>query len=164
MLSLKVVSGLEEVYAKIPKLDCKRLCQNYCGVIELAEAERTRITESNDGRPYIQTTSRCPVLDRNTGNCKAYSVRPLLCRLFGVTRGMACPHGCQPERWLSDEEAFEMIQRVHEVGGLAVPFRGVFETHMRSELARINSAITAGRKPVGNTRRGLPRKPGFGHR
>ena len=31
--------------------------------------------------------------------------KPMICRLWGLTRMMACPHGCVPSRWLTEEEA-----------------------------------------------------------
>jgi hypothetical protein len=30
---------------------------------------------------------------------------------------MRCPHGCTPGRWLTDDEAFALISRVHQLSG-----------------------------------------------
>jgi Fe-S-cluster containining protein len=37
-------------------------------------------------------------LFRGQDHCDVYPVRPLLCRLFGVTRGMKCIHGNSAEK------------------------------------------------------------------
>lgn len=55
----------------------------------------------------------CPHLGPD-GRCTAYEVRPMICRLWGVTRSMACPWGCIPDRWLSDGEAMELLKLTEE--------------------------------------------------
>ena len=58
----------------------------------------------------------CPLLSAN-GRCTVYQVRPLICRLWGTTRALACPQGCQPERWVTDDEAVELLKRLFAVAG-----------------------------------------------
>jgi Fe-S-cluster containining protein len=43
------------------------------------------------------------------GRCLGYEARPLVCRLFGVVPKMKCPWGCEPERWLTDEEGWALL-------------------------------------------------------
>jgi Fe-S-cluster containining protein len=50
--------------------------------------------------------------------CGVYEIRPLICRLWGLTRSMPCPYGCRPERVIEDDEAFLMIMRADRIGGL----------------------------------------------
>jgi hypothetical protein len=57
------------------------------------------------------------MLNQETGKCKVYSIRPTICRLWGLVRKMACPWGCVPERWLSDDEARRIILDVKKAGG-----------------------------------------------
>lgn len=33
--------------------------------------------------------------------CGAYDERPLICRLFGATPALPCPHGRRPEAWVN---------------------------------------------------------------
>ena len=33
----------------------------------------------------------CPLLDKH-GKCMVYTVRPMICRLFGSAKSMKCPH------------------------------------------------------------------------
>ncbi len=37
----------------------------------------------------------CPHLGAN--GCQVYAERPLICRLFGTTQHLPCPHGRRPE-------------------------------------------------------------------
>jgi Fe-S-cluster containining protein len=37
----------------------------------------------------------CPYLGKN--GCEVYAERPLICRLFGTTPKLACPHGKRPD-------------------------------------------------------------------
>lgn len=52
----------------------------------------------------------------SANKCSVYFQRPLICRLWGTVKKMACPHGCQPTTWLSDQEAGLLIQKMEEVG------------------------------------------------
>lgn len=110
---------LEQIYAKIPAVNCKRLCAEACGPIPMEHAEYVRIF----GKPFMGTlfagkpmivnpvNGSCPKLSRD-GLCRVYDQRPAICRLFGTVYGMACSHGCQPERWLTDDEAHAILREV----------------------------------------------------
>lgn len=58
----------------------------------------------------------CPMLSP-TGKCTVYTVRPFICRLWGATPTLQCPHGCKPERWLTTEEAHEIFGKLRELVG-----------------------------------------------
>lgn len=58
----------------------------------------------------------CPLLSA-TGRCTVYTVRPFICRLWGTTPTLACPEGCEPERWLTVEEAQDIFTQIAEVAG-----------------------------------------------
>jgi Fe-S-cluster containining protein len=62
-------------------------------------------------------THLCVFLLPFTGKCLAYSIRPLVCRLWGVidVPGMRCPFGCIPERWVSMTEYSELIDKVKAI-------------------------------------------------
>lgn len=112
-----------KIYAAIPRLACKGLCADNCTIILCQKAEREAIEAV---RPIpVRTVEAdgvaCPMLDRKRGRCTVYAVRPLICRIYGTTKarglrpgkpaGLRCPHGCRPKRWLSDDEASELIRR-----------------------------------------------------
>lgn len=62
-------------------------------------------------------THVCPMLDTTTHRCKIYEARPLICRTFGVAKGLECPYGCKPTngRYLSKEEFFDLVQALEDV-------------------------------------------------
>lgn len=106
---------LREIYATIPRLACKMLCQQCCGPIGCSEFEARHIfykTQTKVGR--VNPKDFCTLLT-DSGTCSIYEHRPLICRLWGTVKAMQCPHGCEPERWLSDSEARELIQRAEKL-------------------------------------------------
>lgn len=52
-----------------------------------------------------------------TGKCTVYTVRPFICRLWGTTPTLRCPEGCEPERWLTREEARDIYERIQAIAG-----------------------------------------------
>ena len=133
---------LDALYATLPTVKCKRLCQQYCGPILVPKIEARRLEEK---RGYLATVSSfeaargihlpapelieremigigpdspahglsCVFLN-TLGNCTAYSIRPLVCRCWGVVDHplLRCPHGCVPDRWLSPMEFKQLIENV----------------------------------------------------
>ena len=53
----------------------------------------------------------CPYLGKN--GCEVYAERPLICRLFGTTPKLACPHGKRPEVMIDPdlEQQIELYSR-----------------------------------------------------
>ena len=106
---------LDALYATLPRLDCRRQCGAFCGPIKVGPDEWRRIVTRVGGEPSARTLMlglRCPFVT-DTGLCSVYDVRPMVCRLWGAVRTvMACPHGCEPSRWLSGDGAWAMLARV----------------------------------------------------
>lgn len=61
----------------------------------------------------------CPALV--DGRCRVHDDRPTICRLWGATRSMPCPHGCTPAEALSQEESYELLQLAGRAGGGMAP-------------------------------------------
>ena len=111
--------GADAVYARLPKMECKRLCQDCCGPIFMSEAEGRRIERKIGHAPKLPDCIEkqkgldgdltCTLLDRQSGNCTVYNLQPLICRVWGMTPALRCPHGCEPERWLTDAEVHAML-------------------------------------------------------
>ena len=99
---------VDELYAQLPDLKCKRKCQQACGPILMSKLEWGRITEFLGYEPAPREDLTCPMLSM-MGNCTVYKVRPAICRLYGMVRMMQCPHGCVPERWVENSEARELL-------------------------------------------------------
>lgn len=89
---------IEHVYAQIPAVGCKGLCQDCCGSVAMSPTEQARIRERH-GRTLplsaVFPEPGCPALD-TAGRCTVYADRPFICRLWGATELLACPHGCAP--------------------------------------------------------------------
>lgn len=106
---------LQEIYDKVPDAGCKGLCHAACGPLTMAAVEMKRLVDAvgSDAACYDPHDFLCGALDRKTHRCTAYSVRPLICRLYGAAEGLECPHGCRPERLLTRQEALALAQEVH---------------------------------------------------
>lgn len=114
---------LDMMYESLPRIACQGKCQKSCGPIQMSCSEKYRLTKKLGFEPRwpdplkaltmalagLDDKLTCPLLDEQTGRCTVYAIRPLICRLFGLVKMMACPWGCVPERWLTDAEARELL-------------------------------------------------------
>lgn len=121
VVAVPLKDDLEALYAEIPAIACKRLCVDSCGPIAASAGEGGRMFALTDIPLRLGEDLRCGYLNKR-GLCAVYDVRPVICRLYGVVddHRMRCPHGCEPERWLSNAEARAMIRRAYEIGGPTV--------------------------------------------
>ena len=108
------IRAIGRLYARLPRLECKQLCQKYCGPIAMSRVEWNRICNRLDDSPRGGPDIVCPMLA--DGLCTVYDIRPVICRLFRLVKAMQCQHGCVPERWLSDDEARNLLAMVGQVG------------------------------------------------
>lgn len=132
---VRQLQELHDLYGELPRVkDCKGICWNACGPIDMSDAERRRITELGVDIPVF-TTERsrqwsnneplyCPALkfspDDYPGGvgCSVYDDRPLICRVWGVGEGdLACPHGCETTGTLTYEDVCNLMMRSFEIGG-----------------------------------------------
>lgn len=114
-------AALDALYAELPTIDCQGFCHDSCGPIDMSSAERARIAEQGvtiergawftDLRPI-----RCPALTMFR-QCSVYQIRPLICRIWGLTKRMPCTYGCRPSRWLSEPEAYALLGRAFTIAG-----------------------------------------------
>ncbi|MHB1534455.1 MAG: YkgJ family cysteine cluster protein [Acidimicrobiales bacterium] len=116
--------SLADVYARIPEVRCKGLCIESCGPIAMSNDEYGRLQERGvtippmlDAVAAIERGEEywCPALDG--GRCSVYDDRPTICRLWGATESMPCPHGCTPQNALSQQESFELLALAARAGG-----------------------------------------------
>lgn len=109
------IDKIREIYKEIPTLDCKGLCHEYCGILAMTLPEYEVLSRHGQHGAYNHTML-CPKLQLNN-MCSAYEYRPLICRLWGVVEDLKCPHGCQPERYLTKQEQREITKRVELAAG-----------------------------------------------
>jgi Fe-S-cluster containining protein len=114
----KADRALQEIYAEIPAIPgCQLRCAQSCGPIAMFKGEWKRVKRSAGYTPRLAKGSLvCPLLSP-TGKCTVYTARPYICRLWGATKTLACPHGCEPERWLTAQEAHDIFKRIEAIAG-----------------------------------------------
>ncbi len=128
------IAALDDLYATLPRITCRRKCQACCTTFGMTALEKARLvqaggpfktlrmpayadTPENGRGPLIGVheivDGTCPFL--KDGLCSVYAIRPTICRLWGLTRHFVCPHGCEPERWLDDQEVFQIVRKAQEL-------------------------------------------------
>lgn len=127
------LDALHQLYGKLPSVNCKGLCWNSCGPIDLSTAERRRIvewgveipvfTEERSQRWAADEPLYCPALEHNPElpggvGCSVYNDRPLICRIWGVGEDdLACPHGCETTGTLTHAEVMDLLMESFKIGG-----------------------------------------------
>jgi putative zinc- or iron-chelating protein len=108
--------ALAAIYARVPGIACKGLCFDACGPIGMTLIE-ARAIEAHTGKPIPPAHGiDCPFLTASA-RCSIYPVRPLVCRLWGVVERLPCPHGCERESILTDEEGFGLLAEARLLSG-----------------------------------------------
>lgn len=120
--------ALRRLYDQVPEINCKGLCADSCGPIEMSTTERATIRKRG-----VEITDRDVALARLRdegdfdcdalvdGRCSVYEDRPMICRLWGVTETLRCPYGCEAERVLPDDEGFVLLADSLRAGGAYFP-------------------------------------------
>lgn len=112
---------MQALYAELPTIECKRLCRQCCGPVVQAGAltplEFDRLAGIAPSPVDPKDFMACSMLNGETGECRVYDLRPLICRLWGTVPSMRCPFGCQPSRWLTEDESRAFMRRAEEIGG-----------------------------------------------
>ncbi len=106
---------LDALYAELPRMECQGRCANRCQtVLTMSRRERARLEEAH-GEMTCDQWGWCKMFD--SGRCKAYPIRPMFCRLWGLTEDMRCPYGCVPDRYLTPQEGAMFLRKADEIGG-----------------------------------------------
>lgn len=106
------VEELEALYAELPTVDCQCKCFGACASIGIAAAEFDRIAAAIGYTPRSDDSGWCPLLDRQSGLCTVHQIRPMICRLWGVSECMQCPWGCEvTPRKLTEAEVYTYLFR-----------------------------------------------------
>lgn len=120
-----IAAQMARLYARIPAVRCQRRCQQSCSasVFQMRAMTTFEFNRSTLGIPPrprpIDEPCQFLAGGVESGRCVIYAQRPLICRLFGVVDHpqMRCPFGCEPDRWLTDEEARAMLAEADRIGG-----------------------------------------------
>lgn len=101
---------IEAIYAALPALECKGLCQESCGPILASEAEMKRIGIRAGQFPRPGKDATCSAL--KDGKCSIYKIRPYICRIWGAEESMKCPWGCKPKKYLTKQESYAFLDQL----------------------------------------------------
>jgi Fe-S-cluster containining protein len=131
-----VRNRLADLYARIPVLKCKGLCQDTCGPIR-ATRDEVSLMERRGNRPFgwQLKTGHCTFLD-DTGRCACYKDRPLVCRAWGALASSACPFGCEPDQWLTQSQFENLLVQINEIAGPEVEPQPFVDGHLASAEER----------------------------
>ncbi len=107
---------LEKLYSLVPDIKCKGLCYGECTAIVMSELEGRLMTAAGGAEPTLTADDACNYLTDDK-RCSIYEARPLICRVFGTTPRLACPFGCVPEKWLTDDGVTMLKFLIGKAGG-----------------------------------------------
>lgn len=111
----EIRAKLHKLYNLIPKVNCKGLCTHECTTIGMFKGEFIHLTRVSGKEPKLDVeTERCNYLENE--RCTVYDDRPYVCRAYGATEAMICPHGCEPQPHYLPKE-FEFLL-MNEIGTL----------------------------------------------
>jgi Fe-S-cluster containining protein len=110
-----ILRELDAFYARLPQIVCKGKCVQACGAIALTRFEADRIRLKMHRKIRFSSDVVCSFLE--DGRCSVYSLRPFICRLFGLTMNLSCPHGCEPERWIGLREQTALLRELSDILG-----------------------------------------------
>jgi len=93
---------------QIPEFACIPGCHDCCGPVLASTDELARLPRKTEAeRASAMQHWDCAHLGQH--GCSVYQERPLVCRLFGTTAALACPHGRGPALMIDGE----MEKRIH---------------------------------------------------
>jgi uncharacterized protein len=101
--------------ARIPNFECIPGCHDCCGPVTASSAEMFALPVVSDAQHAAALDGlHCPHLAKN--GCTVYAERPLICRVFGTTPRLPCPHGRRPAQMIDGKldaqiQAFFMSTR-----------------------------------------------------
>jgi len=106
----QTVRRLEELYARIPKFECRRGCSECCVHPIWSRAEWDRLPESRrENKASLMCQYSCA-----DGKCEVYERRPLTCRLFGSTERLSCPY-TGPDKLLTRGEEDAILRSYADI-------------------------------------------------
>jgi Fe-S-cluster containining protein len=148
-MARKDTERLDALYAELPTIECRGKCHDSCGPIGMTRLERRRIAAAGVDihvRPGNGRELACSALTM-LNRCSVYAVRPIICRIWGLTKALQCSYGCVPEGgFLTEAQAYEFLARAADIAGetaAAARFRRV------AALPNLERAVWGIRSPMG---------------
>lgn len=109
----------------IPKHTNCTNCGKCCGPVLMGEREYKTIKDyciKNNIKPFFRLDNTCYFRDEENKKCLIYKVRPVICKLFGVAKGMKCVNGntCEIDGYKyipKSSKIFSMFRLAKELEG-----------------------------------------------
>jgi len=113
------LDALVELYAELPVMRCQGLCSDSCYSLVQTRLEREHVRAQTGVRLDLVQAPPTPCRALTMLNqCGVYEARPMICRLWGMTAGMRCQYGCEPDGgFLTARQFYEFLARVAELAG-----------------------------------------------
>jgi hypothetical protein len=86
----------------IPSFECVPGCHDCCGPVTTSSEEISRLPVKTDAE-HEAALDELNCVHLGADGCNVYAERPLICRVFGTTPHMPCPHGRRPEDMLDPD-------------------------------------------------------------
>lgn len=102
------MSRLRQILSSLPEIECQKKCVDSCGPLFISKLEFENL--GSGIQKMKQNDFTCPLLVN--GLCSRHEARPAICRLLGITPEMKCPYGCVPDRWVENEEAYQILKEI----------------------------------------------------
>ncbi|WP_105530516.1 YkgJ family cysteine cluster protein [Solimicrobium silvestre] len=84
---------------RIPSFECIPGCHDCCGPVTTSSFEMSFLpVKTDEEHDAALNNLSCPHLASE--GCSVYEDRPLICRMFGTTPKLLCPHGKRPEEMI----------------------------------------------------------------
>lgn len=146
--SRRTDAELDALYEQVPVIECQGLCTDSCGPVEGGHREMVRIRQAGVRLPDRDQALRqmiandgeytCPALA--DGRCSVYAVRPMICRIWGVSDDLPCPYDCPillGGRRLTTAESLALIEAARTAGTAERPLTvAEFEAMLKHPTAR----------------------------
>lgn len=108
-LELKEV--YKRLYKRLPNMKCKEGCTDCCGPVPFSKWESDNAKVDFDFVPGKTMFTEIHCKHICDGKCSIYENRPFMCRLYGTTEKLKCPHGIFPEYQITDELSEELTEQ-----------------------------------------------------
>ncbi|WP_339488961.1 YkgJ family cysteine cluster protein [Pseudomonas sp. EL_65y_Pfl2_R95] len=101
---------IDHLRLHIPRFDCIPGCHDCCGPVTASSEEMSRLPHKSDAE-HEAALEALDCVHLGPQGCEVYDQRPLICRLFGTTPRLPCPHGRGPQEPIDPQ----VEQQVHHL-------------------------------------------------
>jgi Fe-S-cluster containining protein len=101
---------IDHLRLQIPRFDCVPGCHDCCGPVTASSEEMARLPVKS-AAAHEAALNELNCVHLGPQGCEVYDQRPLICRLFGTTKSLPCPHGRGPEQ-LTEPRIEQQVHRL----------------------------------------------------